>query len=158
MTETADIAAHFTPAGFFRRAAERLEHVPPAATTDGAGDHVLNPDFGVGDIASELAPSDPNDRQLVLTTFFAGLSVGQLVYGPVSDAIGRKRALYSGLALFILGGVIGAATGERDFHHPAAEGHGTEGGGEGGTTGDHPAEPAPTTHEGGMAPAEGAVR
>ena len=59
----------------------------------------------LGDIASELAPSDPNDRQLVLTTFFAGLSVGQLVYGPVSDAIGRKRALYSGLALFILGGL-----------------------------------------------------
>ena len=47
----------------------------------------------LGDIAAELAPSDPNDRQLVLTTFFAGLSVGQLVYGPVSDAIGRKRAL-----------------------------------------------------------------
>jgi DHA1 family bicyclomycin/chloramphenicol resistance-like MFS transporter len=59
----------------------------------------------LGDIAAELAPSDPNDRQLVLTTFFAGLSVGQLVYGPVSDAIGRKRALYSGLGLFILGGL-----------------------------------------------------
>jgi DHA1 family bicyclomycin/chloramphenicol resistance-like MFS transporter len=59
----------------------------------------------LGDIASELALSDPNDRQLVLTTFFGGLSVGQLVYGPVSDAIGRKRALYSGLSLFILGGL-----------------------------------------------------
>lgn len=59
----------------------------------------------LGDIAAELAPSDPNDRQLVLTTFFGGLSLGQLVYGPVSDAIGRKRALYSGLALFILGGL-----------------------------------------------------
>jgi MFS transporter, DHA1 family, multidrug resistance protein len=59
----------------------------------------------LGDIAAELAPSDPNDRQLVLTTFFAGLSVGQLVYGPVSDAIGRKRALYSGLVLFIVGGL-----------------------------------------------------
>ncbi|HWO08797.1 MAG TPA: multidrug effflux MFS transporter [Polyangiaceae bacterium] len=59
----------------------------------------------LGQIAAELAPDHPNDRQLVLTTFFAGLSVGQLVYGPVSDAIGRKRALYSGLGLFILGGL-----------------------------------------------------
>jgi MFS transporter, DHA1 family, multidrug resistance protein len=59
----------------------------------------------LGEIAAELTPPNPNDRQLVLTTFFAGLSVGQLVYGPLSDAIGRKRALYSGLGLFILGGV-----------------------------------------------------
>ena len=59
----------------------------------------------LGDIAAELAPSDPNDRQLVLTTFFAGLGIGQLAYGPLSDAIGRKRALYSGLGLFILGGL-----------------------------------------------------
>jgi MFS transporter, DHA1 family, multidrug resistance protein len=59
----------------------------------------------LGDIARELQPPDPNDRQLVLTTFFAGLGIGQLVYGPVSDAIGRKRALYSGIALFILGGL-----------------------------------------------------
>jgi MFS transporter, DHA1 family, multidrug resistance protein len=59
----------------------------------------------LGEIAAELTPPNPNDRQLVLTTFFAGLSVGQLVYGPLSDAIGRKRALYSGLGLFILGGL-----------------------------------------------------
>lgn len=59
----------------------------------------------LGDIAAELAPRDPNDRQLVLTTFFGGLSVGQLVFGPVSDSIGRKRALYAGIALFILGGL-----------------------------------------------------
>jgi MFS transporter, DHA1 family, multidrug resistance protein len=59
----------------------------------------------LGDIAAELAPRDPNDRQLVLTTFFAGLSLGQLVYGPVSDSTGRKPALYSGIALFMLGGL-----------------------------------------------------
>jgi DHA1 family bicyclomycin/chloramphenicol resistance-like MFS transporter len=59
----------------------------------------------LGDIAAELAPPDPNDRQLVLTTFFGGLSLGQLVYGPVSDSTGRKPALYSGIALFVLGGL-----------------------------------------------------
>ena len=57
----------------------------------------------LGQIASDLAVADPNDRQLVLITFFAGLSFGQLVYGPVSDATGRKPALYTGLAFFIVG-------------------------------------------------------
>jgi len=59
----------------------------------------------LGDIAAELQPRDPNDRQLVLTMFFGGLSIGQLVCGPVSDAIGRKRALYAGMLLFVLGGL-----------------------------------------------------
>ncbi len=59
----------------------------------------------LGDIAVDLALPDANDRQLVLTAFFGGLSVGQLVYGPLSDRTGRKPALYSGIALFILGGV-----------------------------------------------------
>lgn len=58
----------------------------------------------LGDITRDLAPPDPNDRQLVLTVFFAGMSLGQLVAGPVSDNIGRKPTLYAGLALFVLGG------------------------------------------------------
>jgi DHA1 family bicyclomycin/chloramphenicol resistance-like MFS transporter len=59
----------------------------------------------LGDIARDLRASDANDRQLVLTTFFAGLSFGQLIYGPVSDSTGRKPALYVGIGLFILGSV-----------------------------------------------------
>jgi MFS transporter, DHA1 family, multidrug resistance protein len=59
----------------------------------------------LSDIATELAPRNPNDRQLVLTMFFGGLSLGQLVFGPLSDSIGRKAALYSGIALFVLGGL-----------------------------------------------------
>jgi MFS transporter, DHA1 family, multidrug resistance protein len=58
----------------------------------------------LGVISAELAPRDPNDRQWVLTTFFGGLSLGLLVFGPISDAKGRKRALYLGIALFVLGG------------------------------------------------------
>jgi DHA1 family bicyclomycin/chloramphenicol resistance-like MFS transporter len=57
----------------------------------------------LGQIATDLAAADPNDRQLVLIAFFGGLSFGQLVYGPVSDATGRKPALYTGLGFFIAG-------------------------------------------------------
>lgn len=56
-------------------------------------------------IAADLDAADPNDRQLVLTLLFAGLTVGQLVYGPLSDAIGRKRAIYVGIGCFVAGGL-----------------------------------------------------
>ncbi|HYN63958.1 MAG TPA: multidrug effflux MFS transporter [Candidatus Limnocylindrales bacterium] len=38
--------------------------------------------------------------QMSLTAFFISLGVGQLVYGPVSDMVGRKPPLYFGLLLF----------------------------------------------------------
>ncbi len=35
--------------------------------------------------------------QLTLTSCLAGLALGQLLYGPVSDALGRRRPLFAGL-------------------------------------------------------------
>ncbi|MGE0007069.1 MAG: multidrug effflux MFS transporter [Parvibaculaceae bacterium] len=60
----------------------------------------------LGDIAADLGAADPNDRQLVLAAFFAGLSIGQFIYGPISDSTGRKPAMYAGIACFILGGFV----------------------------------------------------
>ena len=37
-----------------------------------------------------------------LATYFIGLSLGQLVYGPIADRFGRKRPLYTGLVIFAL--------------------------------------------------------
>jgi DHA1 family bicyclomycin/chloramphenicol resistance-like MFS transporter len=66
----------------------------------------------LGEIAAELGADHPNDRQLVLTAFFAGLTAGTLVWGPLSDSSGRKPALYASIALYIAGGLIcGLATG-----------------------------------------------
>jgi MFS transporter, DHA1 family, multidrug resistance protein len=64
----------------------------------------------LGSMASELGAAQPNDRQLILSMFFAGMAVGQLVYGPISDSTGRKPALYLGIALFMIGGAICALT------------------------------------------------
>jgi DHA1 family bicyclomycin/chloramphenicol resistance-like MFS transporter len=43
--------------------------------------------------------------QASLIAFFISLGIGQIVYGPVSDMVGRKRPLYFGLLLFAAGSV-----------------------------------------------------
>ncbi len=43
--------------------------------------------------------------QLSLMTFFLGLMLGQLAYGPLSDKFGRKPLIYIGLGIFSLGSV-----------------------------------------------------
>ncbi|MGA9520075.1 MAG: multidrug effflux MFS transporter [Myxococcaceae bacterium] len=43
--------------------------------------------------------------QLTLATYLAGLAVGQIVYGPLSDRMGRRAPLVAGLALYIVASV-----------------------------------------------------
>lgn len=43
--------------------------------------------------------------QLSLMTFFVGLMLGQLVYGPLSDKFGRKPLIYLGLSIFVLASI-----------------------------------------------------
>lgn len=57
-------------------------------------------------IAADFAIAEANQRQFVITSFFFGLTVGTLFYGPVSDATGRKPAIFAGLALYIAGGLL----------------------------------------------------
>lgn len=46
--------------------------------------------------------TDAGGVQRTLSTFFIGLALGQLIYGPLSDRFGRKPPLYVGLALYAL--------------------------------------------------------
>ncbi|HLP67054.1 MAG TPA: multidrug effflux MFS transporter [Rhizobium sp.] len=43
--------------------------------------------------------------QASLVSFFVAMALSQLVYGPVSDMIGRKKPLYFGLSLFSVGAI-----------------------------------------------------
>ncbi len=40
--------------------------------------------------------------QLTLTACLAGMALGQLVVGPMSDRWGRRRPLLSGLAVYVV--------------------------------------------------------
>ncbi len=48
--------------------------------------------------------------QLTITLFLVGYAIGQLPYGPLSNKIGRKKALYIGLVLSILGSLLCAVS------------------------------------------------
>ena len=60
----------------------------------------------IGAIAAELGATDPNSRQFIITTFFAGMTIGTLIYGPWSDSIGRKPAIFIGLVLYAAGSLL----------------------------------------------------
>ena len=57
-------------------------------------------------IGSDLNVQNGNTRQLVISTIFLGLALGQLFFGPLSDKTGRKPAIYAGYALYIAGALM----------------------------------------------------
>ena len=57
--------------------------------------------------AHDLGTS-PSEMQLTISLYIAGLGAGQLVYGPLSDAFGRRRLLLGGLVLYTAAGVVAA--------------------------------------------------
>jgi len=62
-------------------------------------------------IGATLGVERANDNQLVISLFFLGFGIGQLFYGPLSDAAGRKPAAYAGLTLFSVGCLLALLSG-----------------------------------------------
>ncbi len=60
----------------------------------------------VGTIAREFGVNDPNKRQFIVTTFFAGMTIGTLLSGPISDSTGRKPAIFGGLLIYLAGSTL----------------------------------------------------
>lgn len=49
--------------------------------------------------------ADEGSILLTLSSFFVGFGVGQLIWGPLSDRIGRRRPMVAGILLYILASV-----------------------------------------------------
>ena len=65
-------------------------------------------------IGEYLSVADPNDTQLIISSVFLGMGVGQLAFGPICDSFGRKNSLYIGMAIFVVGTLICLVT--TDFY------------------------------------------
>jgi MFS transporter, DHA1 family, multidrug resistance protein len=48
----------------------------------------------------------PARVQLTLSAFLIGFALGQIIYGPVSDRMGRKPVLFAGLLIFALASIL----------------------------------------------------
>ena len=48
----------------------------------------------------------PTENQLIITMIFLGLGIGPLIFGPLSDNLGRKPVVYFGFILFLLASFI----------------------------------------------------
>ena len=54
-------------------------------------------------IGDELGARDENHRQLVIGTLLVGLAFSHVVFGPLSDSLGRKPVMLLGIALYSVG-------------------------------------------------------
>ena len=66
------------------------------------------------DIAKSLNTSIAQ-VMLSLSSFFIGISVGQLIYGPLLERYGRKRPLYVGLSIYLVASVGCALAGSVNY-------------------------------------------
>ena len=57
-------------------------------------------------IGDDLGVPRRNDVQFVITSLLLGLALGQIVFGPLSDRVGRKPAIHAGLGLYMAGCVM----------------------------------------------------
>jgi DHA1 family bicyclomycin/chloramphenicol resistance-like MFS transporter len=64
----------------------------------------LLPAFGA--IQASFAVADANEMQLIISAYMIAFALMQIVYGPLSDVVGRRPAMLIGLAVYCVGTVI----------------------------------------------------
>jgi len=57
-------------------------------------------------IAGDALDADNAQMQLTISLYILGLAIGQLFYGPLSDALGRRPALMIGMLIYSIAGIV----------------------------------------------------
>jgi len=60
----------------------------------------------LNEIINGLSILESNNAQLIISILFLGLAIGQIIFGTLSDFIGRKPAVSIGILIFVLGCLI----------------------------------------------------
>ncbi|MGD9480065.1 multidrug effflux MFS transporter [Shinella sp. G-2] len=70
---------------------------------------------GLRAIGTDFGPSPPLSTQHVISLFILGMAFGELLLGPLSDALGRKTALVLGLGVYAAGTVVAMLAGSLEM-------------------------------------------
>lgn len=62
------------------------------------------------DIGDAIEVVSENHRQYVITSFLIGFGISQLFFGPLCDAIGRRKTFFIGVTIYIIAAVAGSMT------------------------------------------------
>ena len=57
-------------------------------------------------IGMSIGTRNSSENQLLITMIFLGLGLGQLIFGPISDHLGRKPVIYMGFVIFVLSSML----------------------------------------------------
>ena len=57
-------------------------------------------------IGMSIGTRNSSENQLLITMIFLGLGFGQLIFGPISDHLGRKPVIYMGFVIFVLSSML----------------------------------------------------
>ncbi|SDW91226.1 MFS transporter, DHA1 family, bicyclomycin/chloramphenicol resistance protein [Lutibacter oricola] len=57
-------------------------------------------------IGQSVGTESNSENQLLITMIFLGLGIGPLVFGPISDSLGRKPVVYIGFIIFIVASFV----------------------------------------------------
>lgn len=60
----------------------------------------------LGIMGADLNVDHINQPQYIISMLFAGMALGQLISGPLSDAIGRKKILFICMGFYLVGSII----------------------------------------------------
>ncbi|GGB06554.1 hypothetical protein GCM10011491_38350 [Brucella endophytica] len=70
---------------------------------------------GLRQIGADVGVTPPLSTRHVISLFIFGMAFGELFLGPLSDAIGRKKALVLGLGVYALGTIIAMLAGSLEM-------------------------------------------